>query len=83
MSKWFSQAREIERLRHENQRLLALVAQLKNRLGDNASSVDIFGVSAEERRLALSGRKIEAIKTYRERTGADLLTAKKAIDSVS
>ncbi|USR79865.1 50S ribosomal protein L7/L12 [Arcanobacterium pinnipediorum] len=82
MGKWFDQAREIERLRRENQRLLILVAQLKERLGDEASNVDVFGVSAEERQLATSGRKVEAIKAYRERTGADLVTAKNAIDSV-
>ncbi|USR79383.1 50S ribosomal protein L7/L12 [Arcanobacterium pinnipediorum] len=90
MGKWFSQAREIERLRHEkqlllheNQRLLALVAQLKEHVGEEAADVDTFAVSAEERLMAASGRKIAAIKAYRERTGADLVTAKNAIDSVS
>lgn len=83
MGKWFDQAREIERLQRENQRLLALVKQLKTRLGDNASDVDVFGVSTEERQLVEAGRKVEAVKAYRERTGADLLTAKNAIDSLS
>lgn len=83
MSKWFDQAREIERLQRENQRLLALVEQLKTRLGDEAGDVDVFGVSTEERQLVEEGRKVEAVKAYRERTGADLLTAKNAIDSLS
>lgn len=82
MGKWFGQAREIERLRRENQRLLTLVAQLKECPGDEANTVDAFSVSAEERQLATSGRKVEAIKAYRKRTGADLSTAKNAIDSV-
>ncbi|MGV9188112.1 50S ribosomal protein L7/L12 [Arcanobacterium canis] len=83
MAKWFDQAREIERLRRENGRLLALVAQLKARLGDDAKNIDAFGVSPNERQLVATGRKIEAVKAYRERTGADLVTAKNAIDSVS
>lgn len=88
MGKWFDQAQEIERLRRENQRLSTLVMQLQARLGDEglgdeASNVDTFGVSDEERQLAASGRKVEAIKAYRERTGADLLTAKNAIDSIA
>lgn len=83
MGKWFGKAREIERLQRENQRLLTLVAQLKTRLGDEASDVDAFGVLAEERQLVASGRKVEAIKAYRDRTGADLVTAKNAIDSVA
>lgn len=83
MGKWFDQAREIERLQRENQRLLALVKQLKTRLGDEAGDVDVFGVSTEERQLVEEGRKVDAVKAYRERTGADLLTAKNAIDSLS
>lgn len=83
MGKWFDQAREIERLQRENQRLLALVKQLKTRLGDEAGDVDVFGVSTEERQLVEAGRKVDAVKAYRERTGADLLTAKNAIDSLS
>lgn len=83
MGKWFDQAREIERLQRENQRLLALVKQLKTRLGDDAGDGDVFGVSTEERQLVEAGRKVEAVKAYRERTGADLLTAKNAIDSLS
>lgn len=83
MGKWLHQAQEIERLRRENQRLVATLAQLKARLGDEADDVDPYGVSAEEKRLALSGQKVAAIKAYRKRTGTDLVTAKKAIDSVA
>ncbi|KAA8722556.1 hypothetical protein [Corynebacterium spheniscorum] len=93
MGKWFDQAREIERLQRENQRLLALVTQLKaclgeeglgeEGLGEEVSNVDVFGVSAEERQLVAAGRKVEAIKAYRERTRTDLVTAKNAIDSIS
>ena len=83
MGKWFDLAREIERLGRENQRLLALVMQVQTRLGDEASNVDVFGVSVEERQLVAAGRKVEAIKAYRERTRADLVTAKNAIDSIS
>ncbi|MBA4506014.1 hypothetical protein [Corynebacterium sanguinis] len=83
MAKWFDQAREIDRLRSENQRLLSLAEQLKIRLGDSAANTDIYGVSDEEKQAVADGRPVEAIKKYRERTGADLLTAKRAIDSVS
>lgn len=37
-------------------------------------------VSAEERTLALTGKKVEAVRDYRIRTGAGLLDAKLAID---
>ena len=38
-------------------------------------------LSEEVRRLADSGRKIEAIKAYREATGAGLATAKEAVEA--
>lgn len=81
MAKWFDQAREIERLRRENQRLATLVGELTERLAEDAADVDVFGVSADERQMVRDGRQVEAVKAYRERTGADLLTAKKAIDA--
>ncbi|MFN7020177.1 MAG: hypothetical protein ACK4WH_02460 [Phycisphaerales bacterium] len=37
---------------------------------------------ADIRELARSGRKIEAIKLYRERTGAGLAEAKAAVDAM-
>ncbi|MCQ9344238.1 hypothetical protein [Corynebacterium kozikiae] len=42
MGKWLHQAQEIERLRRENQRLVATLAQLKARLGDEADDVDPY-----------------------------------------
>lgn len=82
MGKWFDQAREIEQLRRENARLTALVKHLKTETGVS-TDVNEYGVSAGERNLAAAGEQIQAIKKYRERTGADLRTAKDAIDSVS
>jgi ribosomal protein L7/L12 len=40
------------------------------------------GVTDEIRELVRSGRKIEAIKIYRERTGAGLKEAKDAVDAI-
>ncbi|MDU0967751.1 MAG: 50S ribosomal protein L7/L12 [Actinomycetaceae bacterium] len=82
MGKWFSQAKEIERLRQENARLIALVDTLNARLG-TGTAVNVYGVSDAEREVAKAGKPVEAMKLYRERTGADLIIAKKAIDSVS
>ncbi|MFY9263268.1 MAG: ribosomal protein L7/L12 [Arcanobacterium sp.] len=42
--------------------------------------IDNFGITADERALINQGKKIEAIKNYRERTGAGLREAKDAID---
>ncbi|MGD7001155.1 hypothetical protein [Corynebacterium halotolerans] len=83
MGKWFNQAREIERLQQEVQRQQTLITQLKERLGDDAADINEYGVADQERALVTEGQPIKAIKAYRERTGANLLTAKKAIDSVS
>jgi ribosomal protein L7/L12 len=38
--------------------------------------------SLEVQELARSGQKIQAIKQYRQETGADLATAKAAVDSL-
>lgn len=81
MGKWFEQAAEIQRLREQVQRQRFVIDQLRTQLGGD--QVDIYGVSDEERRLVAAGKPIEAIKDYRQRTGADLLTAKTAIDSVT
>lgn len=90
MAKWFQQARTIDQLRAERDRLQSEVArqtrlleQLTAGLETGQESIDIYGVNAEERALVAAGTPIPAIKAYRERTGADLLSAKKAIDSVS
>ncbi|MDU0347572.1 hypothetical protein [Actinomyces sp. MRS3W] len=39
--------------------------------------------NAEELQLVASGKLIMAVKAYRERTGADLKTAKAAIDAAT
>jgi len=42
---------------------------------------DDSGLGSESRGLADSGRKIEAIKAYREQTGAGLAEAKRAVEA--
>lgn len=85
MGTWINQAREIKRLRQEIQRQQSVIAALRQRLGEDASDIDVndYGVVEAERALIADGRPVAAMKAYRERTGADLVTAKKAIDSVS
>lgn len=82
MGKWFQQAAEIERLQTELKRQAKMIEHLAAQLGPEHGDLDLYGVSAEERALVAAGNPIPAIKAYRERTGADLLTAKMAIDSV-
>ena len=84
MGKWFNQAAEIDRLRDQVKRQAATIEQLRAQLSAAGvtPAADAYGVSEEERSLVAQGRRIEAIKVYRERTGCDLVTAKKAIDSV-
>ncbi|MFP7696762.1 hypothetical protein [Trueperella sp. LYQ143] len=45
-------------------------------------SVDLNQFSPQEQAALLAGHKIEAIKLYRERTGASLAEAKRVIDSI-
>lgn len=83
MGKWFNQVQEINKLRAELKRQAESIRTLSSRL--NAAGLDTdnpYGISDEERILAAEGREIEAIKEYRKRTGADLLTGKHAIDTV-
>lgn len=82
MTKWFKQAAEIDRLRAEVKRQALLLERLKGSVGSEHVHTDTYGVSADELALVAAGKPIPAIKHYRERTGADLVTAKKAIDSV-
>lgn len=83
MPTWFNHAAEIKRLRAEVQRQTAVIEDLTQRLGLAAEDVNAYGVSDAERALIAQGEPIKAIKAYRERTGAALLTGKRAIDSVS
>ncbi|WP_206424858.1 hypothetical protein [Neoactinobaculum massilliense] len=83
MGKWFKQAHEIEYLRAENKKLAAQVTSLQHRLRMQQNGTETAEVSDEERKIIASGRKIDAIKAYRERTGASLYDAKMAIDEAS
>ena len=76
------QSAEIRQLKMEVQRQFETIERLRAQLsaaGINPE-VNVHGVSLSEQALAREGRKIEAIKSYRERTGASLVDAKKAID---
>ena len=98
MGKWFGQAAEIEALRAENHQLRGQVESLEARLRAAYGEAGITALSQEapapsgggeaelaeaERALVASGRKIAAIKEYRDRTGADLLHAKEVIDEAA
>lgn len=84
MAKWWNQAQEIAILRAEVKRQAATIAQLTAQLEQAGANVtNPHGVSDAEIDLVSQDKAVQAIKNYRERTGADLLTAKNAIDSVS
>lgn len=83
MGKWFNQAQEIAKLRLQLEEQARVINQLTAQLrGAGIETDNPKAVSAEERRVAQSGKAIEAIKMYRERTGAGLKEAKEAIDTV-
>ena len=81
MGIWIGDAREFEELREENERLKQRVAHLERLLKISGETIDL-ALSDSERALLAQGRKLEAVKAYRDRTGTDLKTAKKAIDAV-
>lgn len=80
------QQKQIDHLRESNRHLEALVQVLADRAGvDAAELAQLRGeagsmIPEECRRLVAEGKVIEAIKVYRERTGAGLKEAKDAID---
>ena len=80
MGIWIGDAREFEELREENERLKQRVAHLERLLGTSGEAIDL-ALSDSERALLAQGRKLEAVKAYRDRTGTDLKTAKEAIDA--
>lgn len=83
MGKWFNQSQEITKLRLQIQEQARVINKLTEQLRMAGIEIDDpKAVSAEERRVAQSGKAIEAIKMYRERTGAGLKEAKDAIDTV-
>lgn len=81
MSIWIGDAREFEELREENERLKERVAHLERLLNASGETIDL-ALSESERALLAQGRKLEAVKAYRDRTGVDLKTAKQAVDAI-
>ena len=77
MGIWIGDARKFDELREENERLKERVAHLERLL----KAIDL-ALSPSERALVLDGRKLEAVKAYRDRTGVGLKTAKEAVDAV-
>jgi hypothetical protein len=64
----------------------AVLYYLQNFGGTLIHSIDVKGYAGEDEdyiRLLKEGRKIEAIKLYRERSGTGLRDAKMYIDSIS
>lgn len=81
MGIWIGDAREFEELREENERLKERVAHLERLLKTSEETIDL-ALSDSERALLTQGRKLEAVKAYRDRTGVGLKTAKQAVDAV-
>lgn len=81
MGIWIGDAREFEELREENERLKERVAHLERLLKTSEETIDL-ALSDSERALLAQGRKLEAVKAYRDRTGVGLKTAKQAVDAV-
>ena len=81
MGIWIGDARKFDELREENERLKERVAHLERLLKASGESIDL-ALSPFERALLLDGRKLEAVKAYRDRTGVGLKTAKEAVDAV-
>ena len=74
--------REISELRRRVAKLERQVAFLTERMGIQYPDEPDHGVSPEILELARRGRKIAAIKLYREETGVGLRAAKEFIDSL-
>ena len=81
MGIWIGDARKFDELREENERLKERVAHLERLLKASGESIDL-ALSPSERALVLDGRKLAAVKAYRDRTGVGLKTAKEAVDAV-
>ena len=88
MGIWIGDARKVDELREENERLKERVAHLERLLKASGEAIDLALTPSEraltpsERALVLDGRKLEAVKAYRDRTGVGLKTAKEAVDAV-
>ena len=84
------QQKQADHLRAQNARLEGLVGLLAERAGVGEAELERLReesgaprVPEECRRLVAEGKVIEAIKVYRERTGASLKDAKDALDRFS
>ena len=73
---------EIFELRQRVEKLERQVAFLMENLGVEYQDEPNQGVSTEIMDLVRSGRKIQAIKLFRQETGAGLKSAKEFIDSL-
>ncbi|MCG7426239.1 hypothetical protein M3A96_10695 [Helcobacillus massiliensis] len=74
---------EVKRLHQRVDHLTALMTEiLGEELPAESPPTDPYAPTQSERELAAAGRKIEAIKEYRLRTGAGLREAKTAIDQI-
>jgi large subunit ribosomal protein L7/L12 len=69
------------RIRELERRLAAVEAKL-GVAGAPEFQPDEGGVTPEIRRLAAEGKLIQAINLYRDTTGADLRTAKEAVEGL-
>lgn len=80
---WLGRTQEDERLQREKRRLAAQATYLGSQRSEAMRVEGLSPVSLEERQLVAAGQLVAASRVYRKRTGADLKTAKSAIDSVS
>ncbi len=62
-------------------RLETMMNLVLQRLGIDPNTA-LTGPLEEVQQLLLRGKKIDAIKVYRQQTGADLKTAKNAVDAI-
>ncbi|OYN92011.1 ribosomal protein L7/L12 [Parenemella sanctibonifatiensis] len=60
-----------------------LIDQLAQHVGLDLGTIDPYAVSQEVRDLVAQGKKIEAIKLYREQTGVGLADAKRAVEDAT
>ncbi|SDU78736.1 ribosomal protein L7/L12 [Arcanobacterium phocae] len=83
MGKWFGRSDESEELRTRISELASIIAKLRSQLDELGVKPQIdLSLTAEEQQLVAQGKKIAAIKMYRERTGSSLKDAKDIVDSL-
>lgn len=76
----FTLAPRVARLERRVRAQDAVIAELARRAGLDVADVDPMRPDDAERDLVARGRRIEAIKHHRERTGSGLAEAKAVID---